>query len=59
MKQLERKQMNAVKAGAGKKTTVTIGLSSVDIKAGNTPVVAPIEDGASCNVITTVLPLFL
>ena len=59
MKQLERKQMNAVKAGAGKKTTVTIGLGSVSTKAGNAPVVAPIEDGASCNVITTVLPLFL
>ena len=28
MKKLEKKQMNAVKAGAGKKTTVTVGLSS-------------------------------
>ena len=57
MKHLERKQMNAVKAGAGKKTTVTNGLSSVGTsqsKAGNAPVVAPIEDGASCGIA----PLF-
>ena len=58
MKQLERKQMNAVKAGAGKKTTVTIGLSSVGVKTGNTTVVAPVEGGTDCN-IAPIIPLLI
>ena len=47
MKQLERKQMNAVKAGAGKKTTVVVGLSAAGTsqsKAGNAPRIEHIPD---------------
>lgn len=56
MKKLERKQMNAVKAGAGKKTTVTVGLSAAGTgkAVDNTPVVAPIED-AKCNTVPKII----
>ena len=54
MKQLEKTQMNAVKGGVVPKI-----LEAIQGRlAGNTPVVAPIEDGASC-AIAPIIPILI
>ena len=59
MKQLEKTQLNAVKGGCVPKILDSIQGRLAGTNATITPVVAPIEDGASCNVGPAIIPIFI